>query len=310
MSSIAKDKEAKEMRKRFLRTKQGQDNFWGYLMILPAVGGLTIFYILAFFQNLFYSFTDLGAFGNYSWVGLENYTKVLSDPQIPKAILNTTKFTVISVPISIILAILIATLLNSKIKGITVYRTLFFLPAVTMPAAIAMMWKWLYNGQYGLINQILEKVGIPGHAWIADPKFAMGALIIVGIWSSLGMNVIYFLAGLQGIPKSYYEAAEVDGAGPIRQFFSITLPLLTPTVFFVLIMSLISAFQMFDLIFMMISQSSMAVESTMSIVYLFYKNAFEFHFKGYASAISMVLFVIIMVITMIQLKFQEKWVNY
>ncbi|WMM23466.1 sugar ABC transporter permease [Tissierella sp. MB52-C2] len=286
------------------------DLFWGYLLILPTVLGLAVFYIAAFFQNLYYSFTNLGAFGKYKWIGMENYINVFSDPKVPQALINTVKFTVISVPISIIISLFIATLLNSKIKGLSLYRTLYFLPAVTMPAAIAMMWKWLYNGQYGLLNQLLAKVGIEGQAWIADPKFAMGALIIVGIWSSLGMKIIYFLAGLQGIPKAYYEAATIDGAGPIRQFFSITLPSLTPTIFFVMITSLIGALQMFDLIFLMISKTSLAVDSTMSIVYLFYKYAFEFQEKGYASAISIVLFMIILVITAIQLRLQKKWVNY
>lgn len=290
--------------------RQKSDWFWAYLMILPTVGGLAIFYIGAFFKNLYFSFTDLGSFGNYKWIGLDNYVKLFSDPNIPKALGNTFKYTLISVPISICLAIFIAVLLNSKIKGITIYRTLYFLPAVTMPAAIAMMWKWLYNGQYGLINQLLAKIGIQGHAWIANPKYAMGALIIVGIWSSLGMNIIYFLAGLQGIPRMYYEAADIDGAGPIRQFFTITLPLLSPTIFFVMIMSLIGALQMFDLIFLMISKTSMAIDSTMSIVYLFYKNAFEFLDKGYAAAISILLFFIILIITIIQLKLQKKWVNY
>lgn len=290
--------------------KQKSDWFWAYLMILPTVGGLAVFYIAAFFQNLYYSFTDLGSFGRYKWIGLANYKRLLADPEIPKALANTFKYTLVSVPVGIALAIFIAVLLNSKIKGLTIYRTLYFLPAVTMPAAIAMMWKWLYNGQYGLINQVLAKFGIQGQAWIADPKYAMGALIIVGIWSSLGMNIIYFLAGLQGIPRMFYEAAEIDGAGPIRQFFTITLPLLSPTIFFVTIMSLISAFQMFDLIFLMISKTSMAVDSTMSIVYLFYKNAFDFLDKGYAAAISILLFLIILVITVIQLRLQKKWVNY
>lgn len=290
--------------------KQRSDWFWGYLMILPTVGGLAIFYIGAFFQNLYYSFTNMGSFGKYKWIGLANYSRLLSDPEIPKALANTFKYTLICVPISICLSILIAVLLNSKIKGLTLYRTMFFLPAVTMPAAIAMMWKWLYNGQFGLINQLLSHLGIAGKAWIADPKFAMGALIVVGVWSSLGMNIIYFLAGLQGIPKMYYEAADIDGAGPIKQFFSVTLPLLSPTIFFVLIMSLIGALQMFDLIFLMISKTSMAVDNTMSIVYLFYKNAFEFMDKGYAASISILLFVIIMIITAIQLRLQKKWVNY
>lgn len=297
-------------KKNNINKNRKSDWFWAYLMILPTVGGLAVFYIGAFFKNFYYSFTNLGAFGKYEWIGLDNYVRLFSDPDIPKALANTVKYTLISVPISICLAIFIAVLLNSKIKGISVYRTLYFLPAVTMPAAIAMIWKWLYNGQYGLINQILAKIGIEGHAWIADPKYAMGALIIVGIWSSLGMNIIYFLAGLQGIPRMYYEAADIDGAGPIRQFFSITLPLLSPTIFFVLIMSLISAFQMFDLIFLMISKTSMAIDSTMSIVYIFYKNAFEFLDKGYASAISILLFVIILAVTALQLKLQKKWVNY
>lgn len=292
-----------------LKSKKINDCLWGYLLILPLLLGLGLFYIIPFFQNLYYSFTDLGSFGKYTWIGLENYKRLISDPTIPRALLNTFKFTIVSVPVSICLAIIISVLLNLKIKGIAFYRLLFFLPAVTMPAAIATMWKWLYNGQYGLINYVLSKFGIDGHAWIAEPKYAMTVLIIVGIWSSLGMKIIYFLAGLQGIPKSYYEAATIDGAGPIRQFFSITLPLLAPTIFFVSITSLIGALQMFDIIFMMISKTSMAIDSTMSIVYLFYKNAFEYLDKGYASAISIVLFVIILIITAFQLKLQKKFVD-
>lgn len=291
-------------------TKMEKNNwFWAYMMILPTVGGLAVFYIAAFFQNLYYSFTDLGSFGNYKWIGLQNYSKLLADPEIPKALMNTFKYTAVAVPLSITISMFIAVLLNTKIKGRGLYRVLYFLPAVTMPAAIAMIWKWLYNGQYGLINQILDKIGISGEAWIANPKFALGALIIVGVWASLGMNIIYFLAGLQGIPKMYYEAADIDGAGPIRKFFSITLPLLSPTVFFVMIMSLIGSLQMFDLIFLMISRSSMAIDSTMSIVYLFYKNAFIFLDKGYAAAISILLFFIILAITAIQLKLQKKWMD-
>lgn len=296
--------------KRKISKRQKSDWFWAYLMLLPTVGGLGIFYIGAFFQNVYYSFTNLGSFGKYEWIGLDNYIRLLSDPDIPKALLNTLKYTVISVPFSIAISVFIAVLLNSKIKGRTIYRVLYFLPAITMPAAIAMIWKWLYNGQYGLINQFLDIFGIEGQAWIANPEYAMGALIIVGIWSSLGMNIIYILAGLQGIPKMYYEAAEIDGAGPIKQFFSITLPLLAPTMFFVIIMSLIRALQMFDLIFLMISQTSMAVDSTMSVVYLFYKNAFIFLDKGYGAAISVLLFFIILIVTTIQLKLQKRWLDY
>ncbi|MGF7058249.1 carbohydrate ABC transporter permease [Brassicibacter mesophilus] len=293
-----------------ISSKRRTDYFWAYLMIFPTVAGLGIFYISAFFKNVFYSFTDLGLFGQYKWIGLENYQKMFSDPKVLQALGNTLKYTIATVPIGISISILVAVLLNSKIKGLTIYRTLYFLPAVTMPTAIAMVWKWLYNNKFGLLNQVLAKIGIEGHAWITDPDTALWAVIVVGIWSGVGFNMIILLAGLQGIPQSYYEAASIDGAGPIRQFFTITLPLLTPTIFFVSIMTLISAFQVFDVIFMMISESSLAIDSTMSMVYLFYKNAFILHNKGYASAIAVLIFCIIMLVTIIQLRLQKKWVNY
>jgi len=293
-----------------LTAKQKNDYIWAYLLILPTVLGIGVFYIYAFLQNVFYSFTDLSSFGKYSFVMLDNYKKLFADPDVGAALVNTFEYTAISVPASVIIATLVAVLLNSKIKGIAVYRTLYFLPAVTMPAAIAMVWKWLYNSKFGLINEFLRLLGIKGQAWISDPKLAMGSLIVVAVWCSIGFNMIIILAGLQGIPKSYYEAAEIDGAGPIRQFFNITLPLLTPTLFFVTIMALIESFQVFDMIFMMISENGMAIKSTMSIVYLFYKNAFILDNKGYASAIAILIFMIILMVTIIQLRLQKKWVNY
>lgn len=293
-----------------LTAMQKSSYLWAYLMIFPTVFGIGVFYIYAFLQNVFYSFTDLGSFGQYHFVGLENYRKLLEDPNMGTALLNTFKYTVVSVPLSIVAATLVAVLLNSKIKGLSVYRTLYFLPAVTMPAAIAMVWKWLYNSKFGLINELLHYLGLKGQAWISDPKLALGSIIVVAVWCSIGFNMIIILAGLQGISRSYYEAAAIDGAGPVRQFFSITLPLLTPTLFFVTIMALIEAFQVFDMIFMMISESSMAIKSTMSVVYLFYKNAFILDNKGYASAIAILIFVIIMLVTVVQLKLQKKWVNY
>lgn len=290
--------------------KKFKNCFWGYLMIFPTVAGLLVFYIYPFFQTFFYSFSDMGAFDNYSWVGLQNYKNMLIDVNLWLALKNTLIYTVISVPISIALSIIVATLLNSKIKGLTVYRTLYFLPAVTMPAAVAMVWKWLYNGDYGLLNFILSKISIKEVGWLTNPNIALYSIIIVSIWMTVGYNMVILLAGIQGIPNSYYEAAEIDGAGSLTKFFKITIPLLTPTIFFVMIMSLIGAFQVFDYIFMMISTTSVALESTQSVVYLFYKNAFILHEKGYASAIAMVLFAVIMIITVIQIRLQKKWVNY
>ena len=208
------------------------------------------------------------------------------------------------------ISIVTATLLNSKIKGIGIYRMLFFLPAITMPAAVAMVWRWLFNGRVGLINQLLSTIGIQGPAWIADPKFAMFALVIVSVWTSIGFNMVIFLAGLQGIPKTYYEAASIEGAGPFTKFFKITLPILSPTIFFIVMMSLINAFQVFELIFLMIGKESMAIEKTKTIVYVFYRYAFEWHDKGYAAAIAVLIFLIILVVTGLQMLLQKKWVHY
>lgn len=283
---------------------------WAAVLLAPLMIGLFIFYIIPFFQNFFYSFTDLGSFGNWSWIGLENYERLFQDQEVWISFKNTLVYTIVSVPITIALSIAIAQLLNQQIKGKSAYRLLFFLPAITMPAAIAMIWKWIYNGQFGILNQIINFFGIDSINWISDANFAMFALIIVGIWSGLGMNIIYFLAGLQSVPRTFYEAADIDGANPFQKFFNITLPLLSPTIFFVTITSLIKSFQMFDLLFMLISRQSNAINATKSVVYVFYQHAFEFMDKGYASAISIILFIVILIITVIQLRLQKKWVNY
>ncbi|SHK07934.1 carbohydrate ABC transporter permease [Paramaledivibacter caminithermalis] len=296
--------------KKKISNRRKNDIKWAYILILPTVLGITIFYVGAFFQNLFYSFTDMGAFGKWSWIGIDNYKRLIFDPEVRQTLINTLKYTIFSVPCTIIVAIVVAALLNSKIKGIGIYRTLFFLPAVTMPAAIAMVWKWLYNGQFGLVNSLLAKIGINGPAWIADPRFALPAIVVVSVWMSIGFNMVILLAGLQGIPQSYYEAASIDGATPIQQFFKITIPLLSPTIFFISIMALIKAFQTFDLIYLMIGKSSVAMDKTRTIVYLFYKYAFEWYEKGYAAAIAVLIFIIIMIVTIIQLRLQKKWVHY
>lgn len=291
-----------------------KDMGWGYLMIAPLMIGLLIFYIWPVFQNFYFSFTTWGAFGKYQWSGLDNYQALLHDPEIGHALLNTLLYSVITVPISIALSILVAVLLNQKIRGVGIYRTLFFLPAVTMPAAIAIVWRWLYNGDYGLINNVLSLFSIHGPRWISDPHYALFSAIVVAIWSTVGYNMVLFLAGLQSIPESYYEAAALDGAGPFHKFFRVTLPLLTPTIFFVTITSVINALQVFDMIFLLFGQAGssadLVINSTETVVYLFYKNAFMFDYKGYAAAIAMVLFVIILIITAIQLRLQKRWVHY
>lgn len=295
-----------KMRKKSRKKEYG----WGYLMISPLVLGLGIFYFYPVFKVFFDSFHEVGAFNKTKWIGLANYEKMFQDPVMWQALGNTVKYVIIIVPSTIILALLLATFLNMGIKGRSFFRVVYFIPAITMGAAVAMIWRWMYNGDYGIINFILNKLGMESVQFLSDPSTALVSISIVSIWSTVGYNMIILLAGIQGISKSYYEAAAIDGANGVKQFFHVTLPLVTPTLFFVMITSLISTFQTFDTIYMMVNKKSLAMEATQSMVVYFYRNAFEYSKKGYASALAVFLFLIIMVITAIQMKMQKKWVNY
>ena len=295
-----------KMRKKSRKKEYG----WGYLMISPLVLGLGIFYFYPVFKVFFDSFHEVGAFNKTKWIGLANYEKMFQDPVMWQALGNTVKYVIIIVPSTIILALLLATFLNMGIKGRSFFRVVYFIRAITMGAAVAMIWRWMYNGDYGIINFILNKLGMESVQFLSDPSTALVSISIVSIWSTVGYNMIILLAGIQGISKSYYEAAAIDGANGVKQFFHVTLPLVTPTLFFVMITSLISTFQTFDTIYMMVNKKSLAMEATQSMVVYFYRNAFEYSKKGYASALAVFLFLIIMVITAIQMKMQKKWVNY
>lgn len=284
---------------------------WAYALVAPTIIGLIILNIIPIFQTLYLSFFKSGDFGKGNvFVGLDNYSKMLSDPQVWNSVGNTLKYTIIVVPATVAIAMILAVLLNSKIKGKGVYRTIYFIPMVAAPAAITMVWKWLYNNQFGLINHILSKFGLGPVNWIDDPKVALISIAIIGIWSTVGYSMVLLIAGLQEIPKDYYEASSIDGATPVRQFFNVTLPLVSPTLFFVMVTSIIQAMQVFDVIYMMIDVTSPAYDKTVSLVYLFYNNSFKYADKGYGSAIVMLLLAIIMIITVLQMKAQKKWVNY
>ncbi|MGX7350799.1 hypothetical protein RU97_GL000488 [Enterococcus canis] len=280
------------------------------LFIAPLFTGIIIFYLIPMFQSIFYSFTEWGMFGGYKVIGFKNYQRLFTDPEIIGALKNTFTYALFTVPVGMFIAIFIAVLLNAKIKGKSFYRVIYFLPAVTMTSAVAMIWKWIFNSEFGILNQILAVFGIDGPNWLTDPKWAMVALVVVGIWSSLGTSIVIYLAGLQGISSTFYEAAEMDGAGPIRKFFSVTLPLLTPTIFFTLITSIISALQVYDLIYLMYSETNPALKSVQSVAFLFYRNAFVFNNKGYGAAIVVVLLLITLAITAVNFLLQKKWVHY
>jgi multiple sugar transport system permease protein len=286
-----------------------EDMLWGYLMIAPMFLGLLIFYIWPFLATIYFSFTKSGPFGGSAWEGLANYHDMVADSQVLVALRNTMLYTVMTAAVSIALAILIAVLLNQRIRGVSAYRTLYFLPVVTMPAAVAMIWNWLLNGDYGLVNYIFG--GLHVH-WVSDPRTSLLAVAAVGIWMSIGYNMIIFLAGLQGIPEPLYEAASIDGAGWLAKFWHVTLPMLTPTTFFVTVISLINGLQVFDLIFMMTGTppGNPGLESTQSVVYVFFQKAFVENNKGYAASIAVLLFLIIMVVTGVQFRLQKRWVHY
>lgn len=281
-----------------------------YIFIAPLVIGLFVFYIYPFIQNFWFSFNDVNRFNIATFTGLENYKTLLRDKELFQTLGNTLKYVLITVPVGLCFSILIASLLNSKIRGTSLYRTIYFLPSVTMSVAIALVWKWIYNGEFGILNSVLGFFGIEGQNWLSNPKTALYMVMLVGVWMSVGYNMIILLAGMQGISKSYYEAAAIDGAGPLKRFFSITIPMLTPTIFFVMITSIIGGFQVFDTIYMMIGKTSLAYESTQTLVMMFYRYAFDYGQKGYAAAISIFIFAIIMLVTIFQFVMQKKWVNY
>ena len=280
------------------------------MFILPLYAGLGVFFFYAFFRNFWYSFTDKTTFGETSFVGLDNYARLIGDPRFPAAVIQTLQYVILSVPAIVMFALLLANWLNMNIKFKGIYRTLIFLPAVTMPAAIGLIWRGLMNYQFGIINAALSFLGIQGVPWLADPRFVIPAISLVLIWSNVGYQMILFLAGMQGIARSYYEAAEIDGASSTQQFFKITLPLLSPVIFFVLVTVIIQVIQVFDFIILMIRYPSAVWGSSRSLVSWFFEESFRLFNQGYGAAISMVLFAIIMIFTAIQLFFQKKWVHY
>ncbi|MFB4349412.1 carbohydrate ABC transporter permease [Microbacterium sp. CR_7] len=292
------------------RRTPGASPWWALVFLGPTALGIAVFYLWPTVRTLIISFTKSGPFGGSEWVGVENYARLFQDPELIGALRNTAIYTVIAL-IGIPLAVAIAALLNTTgLKGRSAYRTLYFIPVVTMPAAIALVWRMIYNGDYGVLNAALGAVGIDGRSWLTDPSTALVAIAVVGIWAGLGTNIVIFLAGLQGIPDTIMEAADLDGAGPVRKFFSITIPLLSPSIFFVSVISVISALQVFDLVYMMLGRSNPAMPNTRTVVYLFYEAGFLDNDRGYAAAVAFLLLLIILALTIVQFRLQKKWVHY
>jgi len=300
------------MNKRIKVSRRKRSEFlWGWLFLLPTMTGLIILNIIPIFQTIYQSFFKTGAFGRGNvFIGFDNYRKMFQDDTVWQALWNTCKYALVEVPFSIVIALVLAVFLNGKIRGKSIWRTIYFLPMVAAPAAVAMVWRWLYNSEFGLLNHLLQAVSLPSVNWVSNPDIAFISVAVVGIWSVIGYNMVLFFAGLQEIPRDYYEAAQIDGASGIKQFFHITLPLISPTMFFVTVTRVIGAMQIFDSIYMMLDRNNSALFKTQSLVYLFYKYSFVEGNKGYGSSIVMLLLVVILLITLIQMLCQKKWVNY
>lgn len=254
-----------------------KEQHWAWLMVAPTIIGLLVLNYYPLIQTFILSFSKTKTFGASTFNGINNYIEMFQSPEFWKATWNTILFCILTVPVGIILALLVAILLNAKVKFKSGFRAIYFLPVVCDPAAIAMVWRWMFNGEYGIINQILgTKI-----SWLTDPKTAIIACAIVAIWSSIGYDAVLLLSGLQNISKSYYKAARIDGAGRIKQFFSITLPMISPTLFVTLIMRMMASLKVYDLIYMMIDQSNPVLPDVQSLMYLFYREAFVAGDKGY-----------------------------
>jgi multiple sugar transport system permease protein len=284
-----------------------QEWLWGYIFVLPALLGFICFMAYPTVYGLYLSFFDVKLFDK-EFIGLANYMTLFTDINFILSIGRTAYYTIGVLVIGIPLALFLAILVNQKIKGISFFRTIYYMPVITMMIAASMIWKGLLGTNYGLINYILDFIGIENIPWLTDPKWSMPAIILMSIWKGTGFNMIVFLGGLQTISGSLYEAAKIDGANKMQTFFKITLPMLSPTIFFVIITTMINSFQVFEQA--MVLTKGGPQNSTTTIVYYIYNNAFAWFKPGYASAQAVVLFLILLTITGIQFKMQKRWVHY
>lgn len=285
---------------------------WPLLFLGPLLLGVVVFYYYPIFNNFYLSLTKSNAFGgNTKFVGIENYVDLFSRSDLPSAVVNTLFYTAVvllAVPLSVVIASLIE---MPGMGGRSLYRTMYFMPYLAMPMAIAQVWKLVFNGNFGILNQGLKALGVANPPyWLSTPGTALLAIAVMGIWGSIGFNVIVLSAGLKAIPKELYEAASIDGAGAGRQFFSITVPLLSPSIFLLTIVQTIGGFQLFDALYAMMGPSNPAMPQSRSLVYLFYDAAFLNNNKGAGAAIAVFILALVALVTMFQFWVQKRWVKY
>ncbi|ALS29853.1 ABC transporter permease [Paenibacillus sp. 32O-W] len=278
-----------------------------YVFISPAVLGLLLFMLGPIVFSAYISFTDYDILSTPEWVGLQNYAELFRDPFFWLSLKITFIYAIVSVPLGLIVALLLAMLLNQSLKGIYLFRVIYYLPAVISGVAVALLWKWIFNPEFGLLNWFLGLFGIKGPMWIFSEDWALPSIIIMSLWS-VGGSMLIYLAGLQGIPTELYEAAEIDGANRFRRFLNVTLPMLSPVIFFNLVMGIIGSLQVFTEGYVM-TQGGPNNSTLFSVLYL-YRQAFNYFSMGYASAMAWVLFLIILALTLLVFRSSPMWVFY
>ncbi len=299
------------MRRKLFR----REDLEGYAFISPWLIGFLVLTAGPMLVSVLISFTSWTMLSPPTWVGLKNYEAILhDDPLVPISFWNTAYYVLLSVPLGLLLSLGLAMLLDRRLRGMSVFRTLFFLPSITNMVAVSVLWIWIFNPEHGLINAALEQFGITGPLWLQSEEWSKPALVIMSLWG-IGGTMIIFLAALQGIPDELYEAADLDGASSFRRFLHITLPMISPAMFFNLIIGVIGSFQVFTQAFVMTGGAQPGSEggpnnSTLFFVLYLYKKAFQEFRMGYASALAWILFVVILVFTLIQMKLSKRWVYY
>ncbi|MBI2941848.1 MAG: sugar ABC transporter permease [Chloroflexi bacterium] len=292
-----------------------QEAIEGYLFILPWILGLLIFTAGPFIAGFYLSFTNFDAMQDPEWVGLANYRRVLGDdPKIGTMLFNTAYYTFVSVPLGVIAGLMLAVLLNQKVRGIAGFRTAYYMPSVVPAVPSVALFIWILHDRFGLLNEFLfNTFGVVGPRWLTSPEWTKPSLILWGLWH-VGGGMIIYLAGLQGVPQSLYEAASIDGCGALGRFRHVTLPMISPTLLFVLVMGIIGSFQVFTPVYLLGSDIATAaagpLDSLLFWVVYVYHNGFFYFRMGYASALAWVLFVIILAITLLQLWLAKRWVYY
>jgi multiple sugar transport system permease protein len=298
----------------FYRRLSFEETFWGWVLIIPSVLGLILFRLGPVIASLYFSFTKYEIISPPQWIGFTNYRTMLADTYWQKSISVTLHYSVLFIPLSIIVAYLIAMLMSQELRGIAIYRTMWYLPSLVPTVASAFVWRWALNPEFGPVNYPLRAFGFDAPGWLTDPNWIIPSVVIIQLWG-LGNAALIFLASIKGVPASFYEAAEVDGANAWTKFINITLPMTSSVIFFQVIMAIIASFQVFGVAYVLFggeTTSSAAGPGNSALFYVLYtyRNAFGYFKNGYASALAWALFVVVLLLTLILFLSQKRWVYY